>query len=402
MERNAMRAAMLPGRNPETANAFRRYIDDLLAPRDPSRQYGMLLPISSDPNVPDSAQFDLRGGVTGDILGMLGAGGRAMRGEEYNPMDITTGLMNVATPSLASRPSASTARIFGGESAEGMQNMFRRARDFFQRRYNPEIVHHNTGVFRAPEGRLMFEIDDSAARLRPENLRRLGPESYSIPAFRTSKGPAKLGEVEPFPNLTVEDVLHHPELYSRYPQIAKTPVGPTGFNFDILGAYSPSDNKIFLRGGKLEEMRSTLLHEIQHNVQNIEKFAQGGNPQQFLASNHTQVRQENDQLLQGLRDVFKTDGIDFNIFTLRGAMEAEEAGKKLYRFQREALDAVKNHPLWDDLKLAISNDARLAAAENEAFDRYQGLIGERMARTVQERRDMPAAERRAAIPRIVD
>lgn len=389
MERNAMRAAMLPGRNPETANALRRYIDDLLAPRDPTRQYGSILPVSSDPNVPGSGQFDLRGGVTGDLLGMVGAGGRAMRGEEYNPMDITTGLMNVATPSLASRPSASTARIFGGESAEGMQNMFWRARDFFQRRYNPEIVHHNTGVFRAPEGRLMFEIDDSAARLRPENLERSAAGSLYVPMF-------------PKTPLTVGDVLEHPELYARYPQVAQTPVRSTGFRFDIEGSYNPDVNKIALRGGEPEQLRSTLLHEIQHNVQNIEKFAQGGNPQQFLASNHTQIRRTNDELLQRLRDDLKTDGIEINPSILRDALDLEQAGRRMYNYQREALDAVKNHPLWDDLKIAISNDARLRAAEADALFKYRALPGERMARTVEERRDMPAAERRAAIPRIVD
>lgn len=387
--RNAMRAAMLPGRDPEVANSFRRYIDDLLAPRDPGREYGMLLPISSDPNVPGSSQFDLRGGFTGDLLGMVGAGGRAMRGEEYNPVDITTGLMGVATPSLAARPSASTARIFGGESAEGMQNMFRRARDFFQRRYNPEIVHHNTGVFRAPEGRLMFEIDDSAARLRPENLERSAAGSLYVPMF-------------PKTPLTVGDVLEHPELYARYPQVAQTPVRSTGFRFDIEGSYNPDVNKIALRGGEPEQLRSTLLHEIQHNVQNIEKFAQGGNPQQFLASNHTQIRRTNDELLQGLRDVLKTDGIEINPSILRDALDLEQAGRRMYKYQREALDAVKNHPLWDDLKIAISNDARLRAAEADALFKYRALPGERMARTVEERRDMPAAERRAAIPTIVD
>jgi len=132
MERNAMRDAMLPGRDPETANAFRRQldalfarrepnafmpprnpemaaafrqsVDDLFAPRDPAREYGVLLPISSDPNVPGSGQFDPKGGFIGELLGLLGAGGRAMRGEDYNPHDITSGLMNGTAPALARRP----------------------------------------------------------------------------------------------------------------------------------------------------------------------------------------------------------------------------------------------------------------------------------------------------------
>lgn len=389
MERNSMRSAMLPGRSPEMANSFRRYLEGLFDPRDPSREYGAILPISSDPNVPGSGRFDLRGGFTGDILGMLGAGGRAMRGEAYDPMDITTGLMGTATPSLAARPSASTARVFGGENAQGVQNAFWRARDWLNWT-TPENVHRRTGVFRSPEGRLMFEIDDSAARLRTENLGAPAYGIYEIPMF-------------PKTPLTVGDVLEHPELYSRYPQVAQTPLSSTGFNFKIKGAYNPDTNKMFLGSGDANEMRSVLLHEIQHNVQNIEKFAQGGNPQRFLAADHTQLRKENSDLLNGLRDVFKSDGIDFNQYVLQGAIDAENAGKKLMNFQRDALNAAKNHPLWDDLKLAIQNDSRLSAAEAEAFRKYEALPGERMARTVEKRRDMTAAERRAGgIPRIVD
>jgi hypothetical protein len=384
-----MRSAMLPGRSPEMANSFRRYLEGLFDPRDPSREYGAILPVSSDPNVPGSGRFDLRGGFTGDILGMLGAGGRAMRGEAYDPMDITTGLMGTATPSLAARPSASTARVFGGENAQGVQNAFWRARDWLNWT-TPENVHRRTGVFRSPEGRLMFEIDDSAARLRTENL---GPPAYGV------------YQVPMFPKtpLTVGDVLEHPELYSRYPQVAQTPLRSTGFNFDIRGAYNPDTNKMFLASGHADEMRSAFLHEIQHNVQKIEKFAQGGNPQQFLAADHAQIRKENNALLDGLRNAFKTDGIDVNEYILQGAIDAENAGKKLMNYQRDALNAAKNHPLWDDLKLAVQNNSRLSAAEAEAFRKYEALPGERMARTVEERRDMTAEQRRAGgIPRIVD
>ena len=130
--RNAMRDAMLPGRDPETANAFRRQldallarrepdafmpprnpemaaafrqsVDDLFAPRDPTRDYGAILPISSDPNVPGSGQFDPKGGFIGELLALLNNGGRAMRGEAYDPMAVTSGLMNGAAPALARRP----------------------------------------------------------------------------------------------------------------------------------------------------------------------------------------------------------------------------------------------------------------------------------------------------------
>ena len=388
--RNAMRAAMLPGRDPEVTNSFRRYIDELLAPRDPTRQYGSILPISSDPNVPGSGQFDLRGGVTGDLLGMVGAGARAMRGEAYDPMDITTGLMGVATPSLAARPSASTARIFGGETARGAQNQFRAAREQMRTGRGPEEVYGNTGVFRSPEGRLMFEIDDSAARVQTGKLNKGDADFYEIPT--SSKTP-----------LTISDILDHPELYSQYPQISGMPVKPVPVGREnMAGGYNPVTKEMYLAPQNPNEMKRSLLHEIQHGVQDIESFSRGGFPERFLPPNYATLKTENNTSFYRLLDTLKADGVDVSPATLRHALEKEAAGETLFNTERIALNRVKNHPLWNEFSTVLSTDARLRAVEAEAIRKYEGLMGERMARTVEERRGMTAAERRAAIPTIVD
>ena len=388
--RNAMRAAMLPGRDPEVTNSFRRYIDDLLAPRDPTRQYGAILPVSSDPNVPGSGQFDLRGGFTGDILGMLGAGGRAMRGEAYDPMDITTGLMGTATPSLAARPSASTARIFGGDLAQGVQNQFRVAREKLRTGRSPEEVYGDTGVFRSPEGRLMFEIDDSGARVRTEKLNKGNADFYEIPV--SSKTP-----------LTIGDVLDHPELYGQYPQISGMPVRPVPVGLEnMAGGYAPVPREVYLAPQNANELKRSLLHEIQHGVQDVEGFARGGFPERFLPPNYATLKAENNTAFYRLLDTLKTEGVDINPATLRHAVTKEAAGETLFNAERVALNRAKNHPLWGEFSAVLSNDARLRSIEAEAIRKYEALPGERMARTVEERRDMTAAERAAAIPTIVD
>jgi hypothetical protein len=410
MERNSMRSAMMPDAPARPDNAFTRFLDAAGTNIGDAYRSFMETPARMRQQIYD---YQVSQGVSPEMAALRAdrIAGRA---------GMTTGAVDLMVPQTASdvvlsaagplgrlAPGAGRAAlaaggammgmepgeaeaIFAGEGAKGARNMFWRARDMFQRRYNPEIVHHNTGVFRAPEGRLMFEIDDSAARLRPENLDVSPQGRLSVPMFQ--KAP-----------LTVGDVLEHPELYSRYPEIAQTPLRSTGFRFDIDGAYNSDTKRMFLGGGDPAHTRSVLLHEIQHNVQDIEKFAQGGNPQQFLAADHAQIRQQNNQLLRSLEDTFKSEGVNFNPYILNDAMEAEAAGKKLYDYQRKALDEVNNHPLWDDLKLAIQNDFRLTAAEAEAAKKYRALPGERMARTVEERRDMTAEQRRAGgIPRIVD
>lgn len=409
MERNSMRAAMLPATPERPSNAFTRFLDAAGTGIGAAYRSFMETPDRMRQQIYD---YQISQGVNPEMAALRAdrIAGRA---------GMTTGAVDLLVPQTASdvalsaagplgrvAPRASRAAlaaggammgmepneaqaIFAGEGAKGARNMFWRARDMFQRRYNPEIVHHNTGVFRSPEGRLMFEIDDSAARLRPENLNVSPQGRLSVPMFQ--KAP-----------LTVGDVLEHPELYSRYPQVAQTPLRSTGFSFDIDGAYNSDTKKMFLGGGDPAHTRSVLLHEIQHNVQDIEKFAPGGNPQQFLAWDHPQTRFQNEQAMKYFRDMFKSDGIDVNSFIVDDALKAESAGKKLMAYQLEELEKVRNHPRGNDFILALQNNAILRAAEAEATRSYRALPGERMARTVEERRDMTAAERRAAIPTIVD
>jgi hypothetical protein len=102
------------------------------------------------------------------------------------------------------------------------------------------------------EGSPKFEFSDEAATLR------------ELPkAFQTSK----LGEV-----------LDHPELYSQYPDIAEMGVQkmiPTLNNAEKGGEFLMLEGKpgVRVRGNRSpEEIRESLLHEIQHAIQQKEKF----------------------------------------------------------------------------------------------------------------------------------
>jgi hypothetical protein len=293
-------------------------------------------------------------------------------------------MMGMATPSLAARPNPSTLRVFGGAGAQGTENQMRRAREYFRMGYSPENVYNMTGVFRGPDGQLRFEINDAPAQMRTDALRPMSGGAYAVP-FSSN-------------DLTVGQVLNHPELFQRYPEIANTPLRSTGFNFDIRGAYDPQGGRMYLAPGKPEDMLSTLLHEIQHNVQNIERFAQGGNTRQFLSPQHDELKRTNTSLLTSIRDTLKQEGVDVNPFTLTRAVERQDAGQRLMRHEQAALDAIKDHPLWDSYRTALANERQITRAEMAAYEQYSALPGEREARTVQTRRPLSAEERRQRIP----
>lgn len=105
-----------------------------------------------------------------------------------------------------------------------------------------------------------FEIDDSRATLNPL---REGEHSYSL-----------------------AEVLDHPALYDAYPELAdidlQIQIDPTVMNAG--GSFRMIDGQpmIDVRARTRDGARRTLLHEVQHAIQEIEGFARGSSPTQAV------------------------------------------------------------------------------------------------------------------------
>ena len=83
---------------------------------------------------------------------------------------------------------------------------------------------------------------------------------------------------------TLEDILKHDQLYNQYPQLRNAPViEDTAYfkrNPSVLGYFDDSSGTIAINTNKIatnEELRDTLLHEVQHLVQHLEGFESGTN-----------------------------------------------------------------------------------------------------------------------------
>jgi hypothetical protein len=108
---------------------------------------------------------------------------------------------------------------------------------------------------------MRFEIDDSKMKVRG-----------------VLKGAQKLGEL-----------IDHPELFKNYPELKNVPVRvsrlPIGKEFKTLGQASGSGIRLFTREGKKVLDRKelgSLMHEVQHIIQDFEGFAQGGTPEAMI------------------------------------------------------------------------------------------------------------------------
>lgn len=143
--------------------------------------------------------------------------------------------------------------ILAGKGAKGAPlGKMQQAEALEQAGASAEDIWKETGWFRSPDKDWRWEIDDSASRLK-QDVR----DTY-------------IGQ-----ELRAPDVLEHPELYGAYPELAKLGVSPGSTGAGAAGNYSGTNIGLSPRLDARKQ-RSTMLHELQHGVQEREGFAEGG------------------------------------------------------------------------------------------------------------------------------
>lgn len=118
-------------------------------------------------------------------------------------------------------------------------------------------IWQKTGFFRGADQRWRYEIDDSGSKLSP---------MWMDSNLKSSSGnyTAALGSV-----------LDHPELYAAYPGIENIKVNVLDWYPSKGAAW---DGSTIIMGKEAAKDKSTLMHEVQHAIQDREAFAQGGTP----------------------------------------------------------------------------------------------------------------------------
>lgn len=147
-------------------------------------------------------------------------------------------------------------------------------------------VWEQTGWFRGNDGLFRFEINDSKAQILPQEPARVSGTDALNKYITDKESYEALGMPEQYtgPKLTVlSDVLKHDELFENYPQIEDIPVFvDTSMKADTLGYFTKVNGKPVIAVNSTiakdpQKFKSTLLHEIQHYIQNIEGFESGTN-----------------------------------------------------------------------------------------------------------------------------
>jgi len=181
-----------------------------------------------------------------------------------------------------------------------------------------------------------FEIDDSGAKIKPQ-------ENWFNKAYNEGAN--------------LHEVIDHKELYKQYPDLQGITVKIS--NQGGGGSYDPSMETINISQSALKD-KSTLLHEIQHAIQEVEGFAKGGSPD-TMAQNNTVLKQAYESQFRELES------------KLSKAKTPEES--------------IEIETKLEEL------DNKIASLTDDGINAYKRLSGELESRAVQRRMDMPIDQR---------
>jgi len=303
------------------------------------------------------------------------------------------------------------------------RDALRKARIMEKNGEDAEDIRKATGWFRGADRMWRYEVDNSTDEFnrKGDNLKAENPDyaEYKNLWSKVQDMTITDGEWKRLQELTkvvkpknaadggkLSEYLKAPGLYEQYPQLKDITLRFEEMEEGLRGYYDHGKNEIVLNKNFLGEYasdkaKSTLLHEVQHWIQNYEGFASGASTeywQNMLAGGNeivTRDMQEQTRNLQSLRNRYP--GID------RLARHAEkyvtehnvEAYEDVYR---QAAEAGINEGMLDyyrGLRDFVMNPMKESRAP---FELYRDTAGEVEARDVQKRMDYTAEQRRAEKP----
>lgn len=201
------------------------------------------------------------------------------------------------------------ARLDEAEEASTRMDNLDVARQMEEAGKNAAAIKLATGWERGADGKWRYEIDDSQVQVFPDGDRTWRQTDPAYARFYelndaygnrelTPEEEAEYDELElrydafndvrkhfrqnlEVGKLKLKDILGADEVFAAYPEIAELPVRFGELSDSILGAYTGEaillNERLMGRVSTAAQLKSVLLHEVQHAIQRREGFASGGN-----------------------------------------------------------------------------------------------------------------------------
>jgi hypothetical protein len=142
---------------------------------------------------------------------------------------------------------------------------------------NEKEIFNRLNVFRGPtDKQWRQEISDKVAQIK-------GGPDFQTAVFDQMK---KLGKDKTAEAMRVEDLIHHPELFAKHPELKNIEVQFLPEKHPAYGrmGFAEDDNHFLQIKGSLqsEDAIKTALHELQHVIQESSGHAVGGSSVDFM------------------------------------------------------------------------------------------------------------------------
>lgn len=227
---------------------------------------------------------------------------------------------------------------------------------------------------------------------------------------------ARLRERVESGNATLADVLQHDSLYEAYPELRDVKVRLESDTGGKNGSYDPSTNTITISEDKPGDSAKvgTMLHEIQHAIQQIEGWESGASPEYWAAREYESGDTASDRaqelysrILNSLDKADQNKVIRYN--ELDREMEAtftadpeSEAGKRYAKYEAEQDKLYEELYKNEWFRRLLDLQRKMENPQSAYYEMYLNTAGEIEARNVSERYRMAQEERRKTAPKGAD
>ncbi len=325
----------------------------------------------------------------------------------FDPLAFTGAVAPAGIAAVSSAKAGETVLgIFGSTMGKGSRKRFDKFTEEAEKADDLEfdtpeareeyLFQKSKGVFVDEAGDPRFEIATKDVDLLPyfkrRNLVEGASDSYEITPDPTMRSETVLA-----------DVLKFDELFNEYPALKNYIVEPLSEE-DILdgttGTFSPSTTTLKVAPQERKQFLSTLLHEVQHAVDDLEGLQSGSSTNMFTTFNSEHLGAERRNFFYFLTNKETSDSLDKYTSDELEILKSKEH-KKLMPLAFSGLDFTKPMNELRDLYRPIiakmadwekENFNKLVQLQkesvldsDEAYRKYRGTPGEVDARNVEKR-----------------
>lgn len=309
--------------------------------------------------------------------------------------------------------------IAGKNSETADNSLLARANDMLYKGIDSETVRQETGWYKGYDGKWRYEIDDSRFEFHPDG-QFTNPDvlRYRELQKKFINGDITENEFKEMQSLTkalkgvkitpdtLGDVVSHKELFEAYPQLKNVKFTYNTLDKGTHGSYSPNNKAITLNNsliGDNEAIKNTLIHEIQHAIQDIEGFAQGASTEYWKAQ-----RQDIVNTLGGARanlDLW-LDDIGYHEFAKSSMQEVANREKTLEQHWEDCKAFKENSKYAEQIANCEAEITEFQKQYDEitkgmtAYEQYRNTAGEIEAWDTGNRLNLTAEERKNKRPDI--